>query len=196
VRTVLTATAAAFLLGSVALAQGTPPAQAPAVDPAAPPPAVPQQAAPTPPSAPEQQAAPAAPQPGSPGTEQQQATPSPAPQLPPEGAAATAQQQPAPAPTPIPPGTSPEQALKSDPAVQQSQQGQPTPQGDRSPVALPSATASVSLSQALDEVYRSPVDIQGNPLGAPTQMMSSVGRDIAAPARPATCDSGAACPPK
>lgn len=60
----------------------------------------------------------------------------------------------------------PAQALKSDPAVEQSQQPQPTPQGVRSPEAMPSPTQSTALWQAMQDVWSKPIDVQGNPIAA------------------------------
>jgi hypothetical protein len=53
-------------------------------------------------------------------------------------------------------------ALKNDQAVQQSQDPQPTAQGTKSPKSL--STEEQSVYQAVEDVWRNPVDLQGNPI--------------------------------
>jgi hypothetical protein len=92
-----------------------------------------------------------------------QAASEPAPQVPP---AAGAEQAPAaPAEQAQAPGAR-EEALKNDPNVQQSQQPEPAAQGTRSPEPLPSPTETPTLTQALEAVWRTPTDLDGNPLPA------------------------------
>jgi len=52
--------------------------------------------------------------------------------------------------------------LKNDQAVQQSQDPQPTAQGTRAPKTH--STEEQSVYQAVEDVWRNPVDLQGNPI--------------------------------
>lgn len=66
---------------------------------------------------------------------------------------------------PAPPGAaSPAEALQNDPAVRQSQDPMPTPQGTRSPEVTSTPTATSELQALLDRVWLQPVDLQGNPV--------------------------------
>lgn len=67
----------------------------------------------------------------------------------------------------------PAQKLENDPGVVQSQQPEPTAQGVRSPEAMPSPTQSTALWQALEDVWRNPTDLQGNPITASASMDQS-----------------------
>jgi hypothetical protein len=64
------------------------------------------------------------------------------------------------------------ETLKNDPAVQQSQDPQPTAQGTRAPNETNTDTRSQELSRLLWQIWNEPVDLQGNPIvkqaGQPT----------------------------
>lgn len=65
---------------------------------------------------------------------------------------------------PAAPGGTPAQALADDPAVRQSQDPMPTPQGTRSPEVTSTPTGTSELQALLDQVWQQPVDLQGNPV--------------------------------
>ncbi|MEK0083511.1 hypothetical protein [Benzoatithermus flavus] len=65
-----------------------------------------------------------------------------------------------------------EQSLKQDPNVVQSQGPQPSPQGTRVPEPSPSDTGNVTLTQALEQVWNAPVDLQGNAIQRPNPLGS------------------------
>ena len=148
-RALFAATVSLPLMTSLALAQATP------VQPATP--EATQPAAPVQPAAPGTTVQPA-PLPVPDGQQQAPATAQPE-------APATAQQPPVAATEPAAPTPdNAEEMLRTDPAVQQSQQPEPTPQGTRSPEPLPSPTQSVPLDQALQQVWNTPTDLDGNPI--------------------------------
>jgi hypothetical protein len=60
-----------------------------------------------------------------------------------------------------------EEKLQQDPAVSNSQLPEPTPQGTRAPDSSLTDTQSVPLAQAVLEIWRSPVDLQGRPIAEP-----------------------------
>ena len=80
------------------------------------------------------------------------------------GCPALAQQEPAPA------AAQPEQALKNDEAVKQSQDPQPVPTGERSPKPFPTPTGTPELHDALLKVWNTAVDLDGNPLPGPSAL--------------------------
>jgi hypothetical protein len=149
-RAILMATVALQVLASTAFAQTTPNQ-----------PPTPEATQPVLPPSTAQPAAEAA-QPAQPAAESQAAS-EPAPQVPPAAGAEPATT--APAEQAQAPGAR-EEALKNDPNVQQSQQPEPAAQGTRSPEPLPSPTETPTLTQALEAVWRTPTDLDGNPLPA------------------------------
>jgi hypothetical protein len=56
------------------------------------------------------------------------------------------------------------EALKNDPAVQQSQDPQPTAQGTRSPNETNTDTQTPDLYRLILQVWNEPVDLEGNPI--------------------------------
>lgn len=108
----------------------------------------------------------------------------------------TATPQPAQAPATQTPGTAPPtektdpssgsrgetQQLKEDPAVQQSQLPPPTPQGTRPPDVGLTDTENPPLNQALEAIWRSPPDLQGNPVSRPNVQSDQLPADGTAPA--------------
>jgi hypothetical protein len=60
-----------------------------------------------------------------------------------------------------------EQKLKQDDAVSASQLPEPAPQGARSPDSGITDTQSLDLARAVQETWRSPVDLGGNPIPQP-----------------------------
>ena len=56
------------------------------------------------------------------------------------------------------------ETLKDDPAVQRSQDPQPTAQGTRAPNETDTDTRTRELSRLLWEIWNEPVDLQGNPI--------------------------------
>jgi hypothetical protein len=60
-----------------------------------------------------------------------------------------------------------EEKLQQDPAVSNSQLPEPTAQGTRAPDSSLTDTQSVPLAQAVMEIWRSPVDLQGRPIAEP-----------------------------
>jgi hypothetical protein len=77
------------------------------------------------------------------------------------GQPAQAPGQPAPAQAPA------AEALQEDPNVEANQTPESSPQGTRATQSNSTDTKTMSLTQALDTVWRSPVDLQGNPIPQP-----------------------------
>jgi hypothetical protein len=103
------------------------------------------------------------------------ASPALAQQQPPPPDQPPAQVQPAPtepqAAQPAQPAT---EALKQDPNVARSQDPMPAPEGTRAPKAGMTDTKHVTLSQALERVWSSPFDVQGNPIQRPNELAAAL----------------------
>jgi hypothetical protein len=83
------------------------------------------------------------------------------------GPAALAQ-APSPAPAQPPPAQVPaEQAVQQDSNIEANQTPESSPQGTRATQSNSTDTKTMSLTEALDAVWRSPVDLQGNPIPQP-----------------------------
>jgi hypothetical protein len=82
-------------------------------------------------------------------------------------------------------GTAAEQ-LRNDPAVKQSQDPQPTEQGNRPPDSGYTDTKLGELTQLLTEIWAKPVDLQGNPSAGSGALSSPppMPNDPAAPPAP------------
>lgn len=80
--------------------------------------------------------------------------------------------------------TSPSEALQNDPAVQRSQDPQPTQQGNRPPDSGMTDTKLGELTQLLTKIWAEPVDLQGHPI----QVSGTLSSPPPAPADPVPTD--------
>jgi hypothetical protein len=87
--------------------------------------------------------------------------------------------------TAVPAQQSPAEALRTDPNVRQSQDPQPSAQGDRAPGAGFTDTQHQELATLLQKVWAQPVDLQGNPIAGGTSNLSDPPPTAADPATPA-----------